>query len=369
MTSLYNENDKFAARWLRNLIGANLIPPGMVDERSICDVQPSDVAGFRQVHLFAGISGWPLALQLARWDEPCWTGSCPCQPFSDAGKRGGESDPRHLWPQMFRLVRECRPATIFGEQVASKDGLGWLDGVFADLEGIDYACGAAVLPACSVGAPHRRLRIFWTATTWKLGDTDGARQRARRGPQRCERGEAGESLPATGIGAGVLVNSAISGIGTFERKPDSCDGPQQSLGGSGSFERIGDGLEHAAGDGREQGRAESIGRGVAGGRGIDIVGHASGAGLARRPSEPRDDGQELAPLERAGDNAWSDSAVIDCRDGKRRRVPLEPAFFPLAPRLPGRVGRLRGYGNSIVPQCAAKFVIAFMESLTPEQDR
>ena len=162
MTAYYNEHNKFAAAWLRALIKDGHIAPGDVDERDIQDVKPDDLRPYTQVHLFAGIGGWSYALRLAGWpdDRPVWTGSCPCQPFSSAGKRQGTADKRHLWPDMFRLVRECKPPVVFGEQVEAAVRLGWLDGVFADLEGEGYACGAVVLGAHSVGAPHIRQRIY-----------------------------------------------------------------------------------------------------------------------------------------------------------------------------------------------------------------
>ena len=105
----YNEFDPQAAQWLRNLITAGLIPAGDVDERSIEDVKPNDLRGYTQCHFFAGIGGWPLALDLAGWprDRPVWTGSCPCQPFSAAGRGDGFADQRHLWPAWFHLIREC----------------------------------------------------------------------------------------------------------------------------------------------------------------------------------------------------------------------------------------------------------------------
>lgn len=159
----YNEFNTEAAAWLRQLIEENLIPAGIVDTRSICDVTPADLKGFNQCHFFAGIGGWPLALQRAGVspNTELWTGSCPCQPFSSAGRQEGVEDARHLWPVFASLIRECRPPVVLGEQVDSAIGHGWLDGVCADLEAEGYAVGAAVLPACGINAPHRRNRLWW----------------------------------------------------------------------------------------------------------------------------------------------------------------------------------------------------------------
>jgi DNA (cytosine-5)-methyltransferase 1 len=161
----YNEFDAYPAQWLRNLQAAGEIPVGQVDERSIKDVKADDLKGAVQAHFFAGIGGWPLALRLAGWDEswPVWTGSCPCQPWSAAGRSEGMGDERHLWPTFHRLISECRPPVIFGEQVASADGRAWLAGVSTDMEKLGYAFGAADLCAAGVGAPHIRQRLFWVA--------------------------------------------------------------------------------------------------------------------------------------------------------------------------------------------------------------
>ena len=167
MSAYYNEMDPHAAQWLRNLIKAGQIAAGDVDERSIVDVRPDDLRGYTQCHFFAGIGVWSHALRLAGWsdDRPVWTGSCPCQPFSSAGAGKGIDDPRHLWPVWVDLIRQCRPATVFGEQVEAAIKHGWLDLVQGDLENTGYAVGAVCLPAGAVGAPHQRQRLWFVAHT------------------------------------------------------------------------------------------------------------------------------------------------------------------------------------------------------------
>ncbi|MEV2910448.1 DNA (cytosine-5-)-methyltransferase [Paenibacillus larvae] len=83
----------------------------------------------------------------------------PCQPFSNAGKRKGKEDDRHLWPEVARLLQEIRPRWFIGENVAGHITLG-LDDVLSDLESIGYDTQAIIIPACAVGAPHRRDRVF-----------------------------------------------------------------------------------------------------------------------------------------------------------------------------------------------------------------
>lgn len=209
MAAYYNEIDPYAAQWLRNLIEAGHIAPGIVDERSVVDVRPSDLVGYTQAHFFAGIGGWSYALRLAGWpdDRPVWTGSCPCQPFSGAGKRSRQQDERHLWPHWYRLIEQYRPGTIFGEQVDDAIAYGWLDDAFCDLEAQDYACAAAVLPACSVTAPHERQRIFFVAYA------DEEREQRRPGKESaaasCGEGQVGKEngerfrLFASGTGEDV----------------------------------------------------------------------------------------------------------------------------------------------------------------------
>jgi DNA (cytosine-5)-methyltransferase 1 len=126
-----------------------------------------------------------IALRLAGWpdDRPVWTGSCPCQPFSAAGAGKAADDERHLWPAWLPLIAEWRPPVVFGEQVEAAIGWGWLDAVFADLEAEGYACGAAVLPACSVGAPHIRPTLVRGRRRWRERQRRRATTRREHGQQ------------------------------------------------------------------------------------------------------------------------------------------------------------------------------------------
>lgn len=161
----YNEIEPAAAHVLECLIKDGIIADGDVDRRSITEVDGRDVSDYAQAHFFAGGGLWSVAARLAGWpdDKPLWTGSCPCQPFSVAGKGKGINDERHLWPHFFRLIRAVRPPVVVGEQVAGKAGYGWFDGVQSDLEGEDYASRAVDIPACSVNSPHIRQRLYWVA--------------------------------------------------------------------------------------------------------------------------------------------------------------------------------------------------------------
>ncbi len=196
----YNEFEPFAVEWLKELIKDGLIPAGDVDSRSITEVEPSDLRGYNQCHFFAGIGGWAYAARLAGWadDRPMWTGSPPCQPFSVAGKRQGTDDQRHLWPVWFDLVRKCRPPVIFGEQVSAAIKHGWLDQLQEDLEASDYAVGSVIVPASSVGALHKRDRLWFVAHSkrkgsqgWLPGRQDQGREVEHRYP-RC--GSAANSM-------------------------------------------------------------------------------------------------------------------------------------------------------------------------------
>ena len=380
----YNEFDPDAARWLRNLMADGQISQGAVDERSIKAVVGADLAGVRRAHFFAGIGGWDLALRLAGWpdEREVWTGSCPCQPFSVAGKRGGTGDERHLWPDFVRLIRECRPGTVFGEQVDSKDGRLWLDGVCADLESAGYAVGAASLNAAGLGAPHIRQRLYWVA----YRDCGGQHWGAERGGDTVQRGS--EPAPRRGDvgGCGQEADGLADDDDAGRQGPGQGRDGRMGPGGGGEFAGNGGSIERMGlpeGERRDQRGTES-GRpvGPTAASGVERVGNSDGAGReALRFESVRG---EAGSRELADRGAWSDFEILPLRDGTFRRA--QPGSFPLVDGIPSRLGpvlsrldgmergavkaarrnrsiRLKGYGNAIVPELAAEFVVAFMETV------
>jgi DNA (cytosine-5)-methyltransferase 1 len=341
LTAYYNEIDDYCCGWLSNLMDAGHITRGRIDDRSIVDVRPDDLAGYERCHFFAGIGGWDYSLSLCGYFGPVWTGSCPCQPFSAAGKGKSADDERHLWPAWFSLIRECKPPIVFGEQVEAAIGWGWLDAVFADLEAEGYACGAAVLPACGVGAPHIRQRL------WFVADADGGDARA----ERLQRGGQQRQFEENGGVGGRMADATSEQVGL----------PRQSwsLGYTHS-------IRCEEQDILQQGRSSSWWAGGVGG-----LGHPKG----ERLQGPRSEQGEAAAEPCGGQSGLSGHTWacdwLPCTDGKAR--PVEPAIFPLVDGLSfrlgsgrplegkSRTGMLRAAGNAIVPLLAAQFVSAFLD--------
>ncbi|WP_394027795.1 DNA cytosine methyltransferase [Desulfovibrio falkowii] len=358
---------------------------------------PSDLAGFTQCHFFAGIGVWSYALRQAGWpdDRSVWTGSCPCQPFSSAGKGKGFADERHLWPDFYRLISQCRPTTCFGEQVASKDGLAWLDLVQTDLESSGYAFGAVDSCCASFGAPHIRQRLYWVADAisgrqpWSRGCSSTQKQRIAKCcvPDRLadahdQRRECQPYQQPTRI--------QPAGIITPEQRNELSDSSASVC------LRLADAdnqLESATRN--SQGVANDSRPSLAGG-----LAHSERqqhqwrvSGCAEKPGE--NGGWQTGKLAgccedmRPGptNGFWGDADWLLCRDGKWRATQslvIEMAdgladrlgysrfgdrwsLNPLIQKAENRVGRLKGYGNAINAEQAKSFIEAFMETTKEHQ--
>lgn len=379
----YNEIEPFAAQWLRNLIAGGYIAPGEVDERSIEDVTPDDLRGFTQCHFFAGIGVWSHSLRLAGWpdDRPVWTGSCPCQPFSAAGKGDGFADERHLWPHFFHLISERRPQHVFGEQVAAGNANAWFDLVQADLEGMGYAFGLVPFTSAGIGAPHIRERAYWVANSnlqyeSTTRDSPGAAKSCRRG-EVIRLADTNHYRQQPGKGGGCRCKCAEQGFNLGRSV-------QNGRLGNANVTRLEGYTWYDGAAGRERQAGPTAAPGVLDGMAnTDNEQHSiaiSGCG-----HEYVSTGRQQEPAASAGlrgdyralevNGFWRDADWLLCRDGKWR--PVEPGTFPLvdgaAARMgrvePGvarvassnRVGRLKGYGNAINAQAAAAFIRAYME--------
>jgi DNA-cytosine methyltransferase len=307
MTVYYNDNDAYCCRVLRKRISDEALPYGRVDTRDIEDVDADEVRGATAWHLFAGIGGFPLGLAWAGWPDSVsvLTAGFPCQPASVAGKRAGMADERWVWAHAARLIRDLRPEVVMLENVPgllSVDGGRAFGTVIGDLESCGYVGEWTVLSAADVGAPHRRERVWIVA-------------HARR-PH-------GNGWPDHGPVEGQR------------------HGPEREWQADDHAERFG--------------QAQ-----VAHTQGVRLDGHLLGPGAAAGSAGGRDrpdwrsDPAEV-PQPHLGLLASRLPAGMD-PDG---RVPRT------ASGIPDRIDRLKGLGNSVVPQCVefiARKVIANMEA-------
>lgn len=345
VTAYYNEIDPYAAQWLRNLIEAGHIAPGVVDERSIEDVTPGDLRGFTQCHFFAGVGVWSHALRQSGWtdDRPVWTGSCPCQPFSAAGKGNGFDDERHLWPAFQWLIEKCRPQQVFGEQVAAGNANAWFDLVQTDLEGMGYAFGLTPFTSASIGAPHIRERAYWVAHSdlqheSSAGNQEGITERLR-------------SISIDGMAnAG---GERFNGLDALLQRQESGRISKDMLKASGVG--FANGLDHSNLEGLER-----------------LIGNDCTERREGKAGSTASPGIHSRPIEVNG--FWRDADWLFCRDGQWR--PVESGTFPLVARFAkgmghgksslravagrNRVGRLKGYGNAINAEAAKHFIQAYM---------
>jgi DNA (cytosine-5)-methyltransferase 1 len=237
-------------------------------------------------------------------------GGFPCQPFSQAGRQRAQDDPRHLWPEMLRVIRELRPTWVVGENVVGLIKLG-LDEVLTDLEGEGYATRTFNIPACATGAPHLRQRVWVVAHSESQSEPDGTFD-----------GNAGQRQLGFGFGGSEA----------------SSHGPDPDDHGSHRATEHEPDAQH----GQAQLRDEQVRE--PGSVGQDVADADDQRGQERHAQRPEQDRQG-----QTGDAVSRGSSVSDRPEDHWRS---EPAVGRLVDGLPNRVSQLRALGNSIVPQIA-----------------
>ena len=362
----YNEIEPFACHWLEHLMADGFIAEGHIDNRSIRDIQPEELEGYTQCHFFAGIGVWSYALRQAGWsdDRPIWTGSCPCQPFSQAGLHKGDQDDRHLWPDFHRLIKECRPSTIIGEMVSGKGGFQFIDLLQSSLEKENYSATAVGLGAHSVGTTHsqgfhKRQRLYWVAEN--LGHS--AEIGRGRWSKECRdyKWESGEGQQDFGNttrnqsgrrGETVSMANANSERQEVKQENDNrqtkMDEPKRPSAHSTHNARHSDSISMAnTNSQRSQGFGQKS----------EQQQHAQG-----RQNET---GHSSTDSQHCGSDDQDDSGwnydLVWCRDQKWR--PVECGTFPMAHATSNRIHILKALGNAIPADTAKIFIESYMESV------
>ena len=183
MNAYYNDIEPFCCDVLEARIADGRIPAGKVDRRSITEVTPDDVAGFKQCHFFAGIGGFAYACRLAGWpdDRAIWTAGFPCQDISTAGRGAGikKGTRSGLWREIFRLIRNVRPPLVVFENVPAIRTRGY-DRIADAMARIDYSVRSVVVGAWAVGATIIGDRA------WILSEAEGDRRESWSMPIRTD---------------------------------------------------------------------------------------------------------------------------------------------------------------------------------------
>ena len=263
-------------------------------------------------------------------------GGFPCQPFSLAStKRLGAKDDRALWPEMLRVICEVQPAWVIGENVSGIINME-LDNVLSDLENEGYATQTFVIPACAVDAKHRRDRCFIIANS---------HSNVIRNKPRWSDGENGQGSPIiTDHGeAQFMANSGRESKGSSLNRSggEQIHGEekkQRSEEGDG-FTNSGQALAHTNGERQLQQRGTEQ----------EVWGWSGDSG---EQDVTYTNGERLEVRESIGEHTQSELQTIERSDSKRREniwLP-EPGVGRVADGVPGRVDRLKGLGNAVVPQ-------------------
>jgi DNA (cytosine-5)-methyltransferase 1 len=381
MTKIYiNEIDDFACHWLEQLMKDEIIPNAHIDNRSIKDVKSNELQGYDQCHFFGGIGVWLYALRQSDWadDRPVWTGSCPCQPFSQASQtRLGAKDERHLWPEFYRLIRECQPPTVLGEQVCTGHGKHWLDGLYTDLEKSDYSVGSIILGAHSAKSPHQRQRVYWVGERNVCDSSVRGRNRGAETSEDQQERKSGQVFQADRSGVRDL-SSGSSQVDSTDVSGSTGEGQLRNANDKG----LRDGrqfLERGESSTQErQAMPDSTSGSVGVARGG--VSNSNDEGLQGQERCGKHDteitaGQEgthgstgeFCPCKHGNDqddqaNEEWDTDWILLRD--KKWYPIKPLLEPLADGVTNRVPVLKAIGNAIQAETAKIFITSYMGSVT-----
>ena len=298
------------------------------------------------------------------------TAGYPCQPFSVAGKQRGTDDPRHLWPDIFRLVRECRPAVVLFENVEGHIRLG-LDEVWSDLEDEGYAVRTFNIPAAGVGAPHRRNRLWIVGFNLAFTDSERLRRSEQAHRQNLDRlaedkFNDGDELRVETAGRGDLRSAAVA-FTEIERLQGAEQGHQQNLNRMakdkcndrdelrGEADRCRDPRSTAVADAdshRQQSHAHEIYDATQ----RDIQSHPTGSSRGGVESERC---VSPSPDETDGRCSLADIEAFWETDPST----LESGVGRMAHGIPKRVDRVKALGNAIVPQIAYLLGVALLNTL------
>ena len=291
------------------------------------------------------------------------TGGFPCQPFSIAGKQKGTNDDRHLWPEMFRIIKELKPRWVIGENVRGivniQDGVVF-ETVCTDLESEGYEVQAFNIPAAGVGAPHRRERIWIVANsrrTLRQGSSIREKNENETRKEDADQHQRSSSSPEPNVANAESIKSREQtqrqGWKNSTRRSIDSRGDSKK----GTEDNVANTISRDVETGRERQRGvrkESQGQGTS----SDVT--SSGETVANTESSDRYDNEAIT-----GDGESSTQEIFgdgSSLSGEGSWWHVEPNVGRVAYGVPGRVYRLKALGNSIVPQIAEEIGKAIMKA-------
>ena len=331
------------------------------------------------------------------------TGGFPCQPYSVAGKRKGKEDERHLWPEMLRVIRECSPRWVVGENVrglVSWNGGLVFEEVCVDLEAAGYSVQPFVLPAAGVNAPHRRDRIWFVAyaddkgRSHGPGQVQGAHGEVRQRDDRAKPCDTGSGYAPDTDEIRLQHTSESGSVGQRQGETRGCasesaqaDGGIRNASDTGGYGRGGrsceqrserrEGMVPEERQGREVGSEATRRRGV---------GFATDTYNGRKGHQVRTGRDQFESSDANATDAMRSRTRQDNRQGEPRQPNQKIPFanwqdFPTVPPVCGgddglpkeldgitfskwRRESIKAYGNAIVPQVAVQIFKAIQECET-----